>query len=82
MNSEIKLVATYDHADGAVISRERVDKWHEEILQKFKDDPLAVRTAARSGNSMVIGIRYDDGEINIFEITKGYKVFTYHDSNP
>lgn len=81
MNEEIKfeLFHKFDFSKGEKISIAEINANHTKILSKLKAGLEYYSTA--SGNSIVIGMRRmgENGEeIVIYEVTNGYKIFTYH----
>ena len=73
---KVKYKYGYDFSNGVQIEKETIDEWIEEILDylvESKEKYMYIR----SGNSMVIGIRYKK-EIAIFEVTSaGYTEHLY-----
>lgn len=72
-----KLERKYDFHEGVEVSENNINKWHKQVLDKLQEDPECKSFTIRSGNSFVTGKRSENDEIDIFEITKGYKHFNY-----
>lgn len=68
----MKLKRHYDFRDGVKVSQEDIDRYTEEALKALKYQEYY---HMRTGNLLLIGIKYDD-EVKIF-ISKGYEEFVY-----
>jgi len=75
--SQYNLIRDYDFNDGVIVSKQRIDNWHREVVEKLKDQKNNSWSSVASGNSIVIGYKNGDGDITVYEVTNGYKVFEY-----
>lgn len=72
-----KLISKFDFHKGKPVSKKTISEWHQKALKELRKKGITDYLQA-SGNSMVIGSKnVEDGIIEIFEITKGYKNFIY-----
>lgn len=72
-----KLISKFDFHKGKPVSKKTIAEWHQKALKELRKKGTREFLQA-SGNSMVIGSKnMEDGTIEIFEITKGYKNFIY-----
>lgn len=72
---KVKHLYSDDFSNGVQTDRKDIDKWHERVLEILKKEDVPYHMI-RSGNSALLGLNYGD-EIEIFEFTTGYVVYTY-----
>ena len=63
----------YDFTGGVPISKETIEHWVKEILQKLSDEPDLDSSYIASGNTIVIGIRFANS-VKIV-VTNNYTTF-------
>lgn len=73
---KVKLVNSYEFGNRAIIAQETINECHNEILEGLKKRGSGRHSLIQSGNSVVLGLKYDD-TIEIFEFTTGYTEHTY-----
>jgi len=77
----MRCTHTYNFHGGVQVTKDDIERWHKDILASFEKESASEYHHIRSGNGMVIGRRNrETGTIEIFEVSRGYEVYTYEPS--
>lgn len=71
------LDSRVDFHTGVQVTKGSVNSWHKKVLEFLQSNPNDSHYYLRSGNGMVVGLRQQDGDIKIIEISTGYVEFIY-----
>lgn len=74
--NDVSTYQCYDFRDGGQISEEEIKRWMEEVRKELVIDGKNLSSIS-SGNSIVVGVKNELGDIFIDVVTSGYRRYLY-----